>query len=196
MVDDVVLPSPAVVVLVGAASSGKTTLRRRLVAAGLEPRLVVSLDDLRREARAAHVAAGHEPRTLQDYSLTAVRRGEARRQELAAGGHGYLADATHLRRPARREHVVTADRAGLPAVALLLPAEPLDVLLRRTEGRPEDEQVPRYALAAQHHRRSLLTADLLREEGFAAVHEVDPRAACQLGPVAVDLRPGVRTGSA
>ncbi|WP_165865633.1 AAA family ATPase [Vallicoccus soli] len=187
-----VVPHPAVVVLVGPSSSGKTTLRGALVRAGVDPGHVVSLDDLRRSARAAHVRSGREPRALQDYSLTAVRRAEAAQRALLEAGHGYVADATHLRRPSRIAHVVAADRAGLPAVALLTPAEPLDVLARRTEARPEDEQVPRYALAAQHHRRSLLSCELLRAEGFSLVAEVHPGAPLRLAPALVDLREGVR----
>ncbi|WP_345714166.1 AAA family ATPase, partial [Kineococcus glutinatus] len=70
------LPAPAVVVLVGAAGSGKTTVRRALVAAGFDAGLVVSLDDLRRQLRARDLARGWAPAALQRYSLPAARRAE------------------------------------------------------------------------------------------------------------------------
>ena len=159
--------------LVGPAAAGKTTLRRRLVAQGLPHEQVVSLDDLRREARDEDAARGRPVRSLQDYSLTAVRRAARRADALTAGGLGYLADATHLRRAERREHVARAAAPGLRAVAVLLPASPLAVLLERNAGRPPDERVPDDVLARQHHRRSLLSPDLVSEEAFAAVLE-DP----------------------
>jgi predicted kinase len=161
---------PAVVVLVGPPAAGKTTLRRRLVDAGLPPSHVVSLDDLRREARAR--SRPDEVRSLQDYTLPALRAAERRQAELLDAGRGYLADATHLRRRERVSHVRAAQAAGLPAIALLLPDVPLETLRDRDALRAPDERVPAGALAAFAHRRSLLTADLLRGEGFTAVHDV------------------------
>ena len=163
------LPRPAVVVLVGAAGSGKTTLRRALVAAGLDAELVVSLDDLRGDARAADAAAGRAVLPLQAYSLSAVRRANRRCDALAGFGAGYLADATHLRRHERIVHVRAATSCGLSAVGLLLPDVPLDVLLRRDAARPRDERVPPDVLARQAHRRSLLSERSLLDEGFATV---------------------------
>ena len=58
---------------------------------------------------------------------------------------------------------------GLPAVAVLTPAVPLDELLARDRARPADERVPADVVARQHHRRSLLTPELLRDEGFGDV---------------------------
>ena len=158
-----------VVVLVGPAAAGKTTLRRRLVAQGLPREQVVSLDDLRREARDEDAARGRPVRSLQDYSLTAVRRAARRADALTAEGRGYLADATHLRRAERREHWGRAAAAGLRAVAVLLPVTPLAVLLERNAQRPPDERVPDDVLLRQHHRRSLLSTDVLSEEGFTDV---------------------------
>ncbi|NIZ91858.1 AAA family ATPase [Kineococcus rubinsiae] len=159
-----------VVVLVGPPAAGKTTLRRELLAAGLDPAAVLSLDDLRRRFRAAAVATGLPAREAQAYSLPAVRRAARRGDALAAFGTGYLADATHLRRAERREHVGRAADAGLAAEAVLLPDLPLAELLRRNASRPDDERVPEDVLARFAHRRSLLDPDLLREEGFAVVH--------------------------
>jgi predicted kinase len=156
---------------VGAAGSGKTTLRERLVAAGLDPRRVVSLDDGRAALRGQDAALGRTPRPLQDYSLGAVRRAQAQQAALLETGAGYLADATHLRRRERVPHVRDAHAAGLPAVALLMPALPLEVLQARGAERSPERRVPPDVLARHVHRRGLLDADLLRGEGFDVVLE-------------------------
>jgi predicted kinase len=176
----------AVVVLVGPPAAGKTTVRRRLVNAGLSPSQVVSLDDLRRAARSRAVAEGGTVRPLQDYTLTALREADHRQEQLLTAGLGYVADATHLRRRERVVHVRAAHAAGLPALAVLLPDLPLDTLRTRDALRPADERVPGDALAAFAHRRSLLTADLLRGEGFMQVYdslaELDVVALSARGP--------------
>jgi len=164
-----VLGRPTVVVLVGAAGSGKTTLRRALVSAGFDAGLVVSLDDLRRDAQAADAAAGRAVRPLQAYSLSAVRRANRRCDALAGFGAGYLADATHLRRRERVVHVRAAASCGLPAVAVLLPDLPLELLLRRDARRPRDERVPLDVLVRHVHRRALLSPQLLSDDGFVDV---------------------------
>lgn len=155
--------------LVGAAASGKTTLRGLLVEAGLDPARVVSLDDERAALSAQDVAAGRDPRALQDYSRPAVRRAEARQAALLDAGTGYLADATHLRRRERVPHVRAARAAGLPVAALLMPALALDVLGARDAVRADARRVPLDVLARHVHRRGLLDADLLRAEGFDEV---------------------------
>jgi predicted kinase len=166
------LRAPVVGVLVGTSGSGKTTLRRAVVAAGLPEDHVVSLDDLRHAARQDALDRGLLPRRLQDYSAVAVRRATRRQDVMAALGTGYLADATHLRRRDRRVHVLTARGAGLPAVAVLMPEAELTELLARNARRSADEQVPDDVLARQHHRRSLLSATLLHDEGFDRVLEL------------------------
>jgi predicted kinase len=175
---------PGVLVLVGASGSGKTTLRRALQDAGLPEDLVVSLDDLRRRARAWDVAHGRAARDLQDYSALAVRRAARRCDALAGFGAGYLADATHLRRRDRRLHVRAAVEAGLEPRAVLTPALSIEELRHRNLRRPPDETVPVEALLRQAHRRSLLSADLLHEEGFGPVVEVG-------GPLEDELGRGV-----
>jgi predicted kinase len=161
---------PAVVVLVGTSGTGKTMFRRRLLEGGLPPDRVVSLDDLRREARAEDLARGFRARPLQGYSAAAVRRALRRGEVMAAVGTGYVADATHLVRRDRRVHVSIARDTGLPAVAVLTPLVDLEALLRRDLLRPTDERVPAEALARQHHRRALLSPHLLVDEGFDLVH--------------------------
>jgi hypothetical protein len=46
------------------------------------------------------------------------------------------------------------------------------VLAARDAGRPEEHQVPVGVLAKHAHRRSLLSSELLREEGFDEVVEL------------------------
>jgi predicted kinase len=153
-------------VLVGAPASGKTTLRIQLLAACSGSFPVLSPDDERAAMRARDIAAGREPRDLQEYSLSALRSCAARADELLAVGRGYLADATHLRRKERVAHVRAAHEAGLPAVAVLLPALPVEVLAERNAHRPPERRVPDDILAKHAHRRGLLAPHLLLEEGF------------------------------
>jgi predicted kinase len=163
----------AVTVLVGAPASGKTTVRRRLIADS--PALpLVSLDDERVRLRDEDLLAGRPPRPLQAYSHRAVQWCAAAANALVAEGRGYVADATNLRRRERVEHVRAAHAAGLRAVAVLMPDLPVEVLAARNAERPEELQVPVTVLAKHAHRRSLLGPDLLREEGFDDVVEPAP----------------------
>ena len=174
LLDDIrrsVLEGRSVVVLVGTSGSGKTSFRQHLVSAGFPVDHVVSLDDLRREARREDEQRGRE-RPLQSYSATAVRRALRRCEVLAALGVGYVADSTHLVRRDRRLHPELAAETGLASAAVLTPLLPLDELLRRDAARPADERVPADALVRQRHRRSLLSAPLLLDEGFQTVHEL------------------------
>ncbi|PJJ72333.1 putative kinase [Diaminobutyricimonas aerilata] len=162
-----------VIVLVGAPAAGKTTLREQLVASGAV-RDVVSPDDERAALREADVAAGRAPKPLQEYSLLAMRANAAAAERLLSAGRGYLADATHLRRRDRVAHVRAAREAGLPAIAVLMPDVPIEALRARNAARPELRRVPEDTLARHAHRRGLLSAALLREEGFDDVIEVAP----------------------
>ncbi|MCU1570498.1 MAG: putative kinase [Naasia sp.] len=167
----------AVIVLIGAPASGKSTLRRRLAGENGSALAVLSPDDERAELRARDIAAGLEPRALQDYSFAAIRRCEERANELVASGRGYLADATHLRRRERVAHVRRAHAAGLPAVAMLLPDLPLAVLTARNARRLPELRVPDAVLGRHAHRRSLLSSVLLIDEGFDEIVEVPPHDA-------------------
>ncbi len=172
-----VVRMPAVVVLVGAAASGKTTLRQRLIAAGLDAALVASIDDERTFIRDAVIAQGREPKPLQHYTLPALRRVQARLDDLVASGRGYVSDATNLLRSERRRHASQARTHGLPARALLLPALTPDVLAIRNSNRSELHRVPLEVLARHAHRRSLLRPDQMYDEGFTEVVEVAPDTA-------------------
>ena len=159
--------------LVGPPAAGKTTVRAKLLAAGLPPDHVVSLDDLRRAVAAQVQAAGGPVRAPQDWTVRALRCAARRQSDLLASGSGYLADNTHLRRRERVRHVRAAHDAGLPAVAVLLPELPVAVLARRDAAREAGARVPELVLLRFAHRRSLLDPAVLREEGFDEVVEAD-----------------------
>ena len=155
--------------LVGPPASGKTTLRRRIVAAGWPADQVVSLDELRRHLR-ARAGSSDSP---ERFTVAALGVAGRRQEALLRTRRGYLVDATSLRRRERVAHARAAAGAGLPAVALLLAER--DDLVRRNAARPPDERVPPDVLARAAARRALLSVSLLREEGFAEVHLVgDP----------------------
>ena len=78
-----------VVVLVGAAGSGKTTVRQQLLSAGLDAARVVSLDYLRAQARARDLRAGRQVRAH-------LRRRERMAHVRAAGAAGVGAVAVLL----------------------------------------------------------------------------------------------------
>jgi hypothetical protein len=54
---------------------------------------------------------------------------------------------------------------------VLLPDVPVEELRRRNAQRAPHRRVPEDVLGRHAHRRSLLTADLLRDEGFDDVLE-------------------------
>lgn len=171
----------AVVVLVGAPGSGKTTLRPRLL--DEHPgTTVLSPDDERAALRERDVAEGRVPRDLQDYSLPALRRCTDAAAALLAQGRGYISDATNLRRKERVTQIRAAHEAGLPAIAVLLPDLPVAALVARNASRSALRRVPEDRLAQHANRRSLLDADTLREEGFDEVIEVAPDSPSALTP--------------
>ena len=162
----------AVVVLVGAPGSGKTTVRMRLLAE--RPGTpVLSPDDERAAMRERDLEEGRVPRALQDYSLPALRRCADDAAALLAEGRGYVSDATNLRRKERVPQVRAAHEAGLRAIAVLLPDLPVATLVERNASRSELRRVPEDSLARHANRRSLLDAETLRQEGFDEVVEID-----------------------
>jgi predicted kinase len=164
---------PAVVVLIGPAAAGKTSLRQRLVDDGFDESLVVSLDDTRAWLQQRSRTAGRVTRPLAAYTPVALKVAAAKMRTLLEDGRGYLSDNTNLRRSERLAQVAAARDAGIPVVALLTPRIDLEELVERNQRRPAGLRVPDAILAGQHRRHQRLAPEQLWEEGFDAVWVVD-----------------------
>lgn len=170
-----VLRRPAVVVLVGPPASGKTTLPRQLVDAGLPDGLVMSLDDLRREIAAEVTAAGGPVRAPQDWTPPGAAGGR-RPPDPAAGHRAGLPGRQHPPAPARPGGTRTSRARRRPAGGRAAHARAArEELARRDSRREDDARVPDDVLRRHAHRRSLLDAALLRVEGDEVL-DVEPGA--------------------
>ena len=153
------LPEPCLVVLVGAAGSGKSTVAARHFA----PDEILSSDAYR------GLVAGDPG----DQSATpiAFRRLHAELHRRLAEGRTTVVDATNVTAFARRSLTRIAARHARPIVAIVLDLPPDLVLARNAtrEGRIVPEAAVRAQLAdlAKSIRRSALDA-----EGFAQVHHL------------------------
>lgn len=152
--DTLEVPSGALVLLVGAAGSGKTTLAARL----FSPAQILSSD--------AHRAAVSGDPTYQSATTQAFRRLHATLEQRMAAGEMTVIDATNVQGWARRQLLAVAARHHRPAVAVVV-AIPLEVSLARNAARPEG-RVPSSAVRRQD---AFLRASLprLREEGYASL---------------------------
>jgi protein phosphatase len=153
---------PGLVVLIGAAGSGKTTLTGRLFA----PDEVISSDELR-----AAVSGDAADQRATRPAFTILHREVARR---LAAGRLVVVDATSVERSARLSLLRLAAATGALTTALVL-ALPDDVVQVRNAARP-GRAVPRDVVAYHLARVAQLVADgdvvaveALRTEGFAAV---------------------------
>lgn len=166
------LPDPCLVVLVGAAGAGKSTLAARLFA----PDAVLSSDTHRA------LVAGDE--TDQRATRTAFSILHRRLAARLAIGRTTVVDATNVQAHARRSLVRRAGDHGVPAVAIVLDLPPAEVLGRNANraGRIVPEAAVRRQLddLARSMRGQGLSA-----EGFAAVHVI--RSAAELDGLAVEL---------
>jgi predicted kinase len=158
------IPDPSLVVLVGAAGAGKSTLAARL----FEPSEILS-SDAYREAVSGNAADQGATRL----AFRILHRELGRR---LAAGRLVVVDATNVETAARRELVARATAAGIPAVAIVLALPPAVVSARNAAriGRQVDQ-----AVVDRHLDRlaSVLAADRLNGEGFAAVHLLETAAA-------------------
>lgn len=151
------LPDPSLIVLVGAAGSGKTTFAARHFA----PEEVLSSDAYR-----ALVAGDPADQRATRPAFAALHRDLRRR---LAGGRLTVVDATSVTPRARAVLLRDATEARMPAVAIVLDL-PRDEVLARNRGRAGRAVVPEDAVRA--HLDALersLSGDGLRREGFAAV---------------------------
>jgi len=150
-----VLPAPSLVILIGAAGSGKSTFAARHFAT----ELVLSSDRYR------GLVAGDEGDQRATRTAFALLHRDIERR--LATGDSSVVDATNVTRFARRALLRRSSRHGVPAVALVFDLDPLLVLTRNATR--AGRIVPRVAVEQQ--LRDL--ADSLRRgldaEGFALV---------------------------
>jgi predicted kinase len=147
----IALPDRCVVVLIGAAGAGKSTLAARLVP-GPE---ILSSDSLRRA-----IAGDEADQRASGAAFRALGRELERR--LAAGGRAVI-DATNLRRSDRRPWLTAARRHGVPSIAIVLDL-PADEV--RRQGRARKRQVPDAVV-----ERQLAAMAALREQGLTALQD-------------------------
>ena len=150
------VPGASVVLLVGPAGAGKSTLARR----HFPPDAVISSDSLR-----ATVTGDVADQTANARVFGAVHRAlEAR---LAAGRLAVI-DATNLTAGGRRAIRIRAARAGAPTIAVVV-APPPDVVHRQNAARP-GRVVPE-AVVARHLAAldRLLARAGLEGEGYARI---------------------------
>jgi predicted kinase len=156
------LPVPGLVVLIGAAGAGKTTLAARLFA----PSEILSSDDLR-----ATVSGDPADQRATRRAFAILHREAARR---LAAGRLVAVDATNAERFARAALQRIAGSAAVPAIAIAIAAPPADVHARNA-GRA-DRSVPASVVDRHIARIGRLGADpetigaALVAEGFAAAH--------------------------
>jgi predicted kinase len=168
------LPDPCLVVLVGAAGSGKTTFATGHFAADE----VLSSDAFRERISGD---AADQRATAAAFAALHSELGKRLR-----AGQLTVVDATSVRRQARRALVERADRAGVAAVAIVL-APPATVVLARNAARagrvvPED--------AVRRHLRDLARSlrDGFGGEGFRSVIVIE--GAGDAADVRVERSPG------
>ena len=151
----IVLKDPSVVVLIGAAGSGKTTFAARWFA----PDDVLSSDALRERISGDAAEQRHTRTVFGIIGRTLEQR--------AAAGRLTVIDATSVRRADRRPYLASARRHGLPAIAIVFDL-PAGVVHARNAGRG---RIVDRAVVDRHLAAVAMSADedRLREEGFAAV---------------------------
>jgi predicted kinase len=170
------IPDPSLVVLIGAAGSGKTTFAAR----HFDPSEVLSSDRYR-----ALISGDEADLTVTRAAFGRLHRDLAKR---LFAGQLTVVDATNVERTARRALIARSRAAGIPAVALVLDL-PAEVVLARNAGRTArvvDGAAVRLHLA---HLRATLDAPNadLRNEGFRQVHLI--RDPIELDSARIERRP-------
>jgi predicted kinase len=184
--EPLVIPSPALVVLIGAAGAGKTTLAARL----FEPDEILSSDALRE-------AVGGDPADQRATrpAFRILHREVGRR---LAAGRVVVVDATNVETGARAGLLGLARAARAPAIAIAILAPAAEVHARNA-GRP-GRVVPAEVVDRHLDRLDRLgggpeeVVARLLADGFAAAQVVATLA--ELDRVAVLRSPEIRRPSA
>ena len=158
------IADPSLVVLVGAAGSGKSTVAARHFAPGE----VLSSDAFR-----AHIGRGEADQAVTRRAFGALHAALERR---LAVGRTTVVDATNVRADARRDLVRRAAAAGAPAIAIVFDL-PLDECLAGDRLRPGRHVPPAIVERQWTALRVAIDAGSLAAEGFVAVHRLTSRAA-------------------
>jgi protein phosphatase len=158
------LPEPALIVLVGAAGAGKSTLAERLFPAA---------DVLSSDAYRALVAGDASDQRVTRVAFSILHRELVKRM---TARRTTIVDATNVTAYARRSLVRRAAAVGVPAVGIVLHLPPALVLARNATrpGRIVPEAVVRRQIDGLD--RSLRRG--LEADGFAALHVL--RSAAQV----------------
>ena len=135
------IPDPSLIVLIGAAGSGKSSFAAR----HFDPSEILSSDAFR-----ALIAGDEGDQTATRAAFGRLHRELTRR---LADGRLTVVDATNVERSARRTLIARARSAGLPAVAIVLDLPAVTVLARNAArtGRMVDELVVRRHLDRLRH---------------------------------------------
>ena len=166
------LPDPSLIVLVGAAGAGKSTLAARLV----PPDAILSSDAFR-----GLVAGDETDQRATRAAFSILHRELAKRM---AARRTTVADATNVTAFARRGLVRRASLAGVPAVAIIL-GLPRNLVLARNATRG-GRIVPEEAVRRQLDDLDRFLRRGLESEGFASVHVL--RTAEDVEALAIDWR--------
>jgi predicted kinase len=173
---DIVIPDPSLVVLVGAAGSGKSTFASRHFTA----------DEILSSDRYRAIVSGDEA----DQSATRAAFGRLHHDldRRLADGRTSVVDATSVEPSARRALLARAAAVDVPATAIVFDLPATTVLARNAARRPRtvDERVVRRHL--DRLRTALDGPDpMIEQEGFAQL--VVLRDAAEVDRVRIVRRP-------
>ena len=150
---DLVIPDPALVLLIGASGAGKSTFAE----AHFRPTEIMSTDHLR--AMLSDDANNQDASGEAFHVLALLLNGRLRRRLLT------VVDATNLRAQSRRRSLAVARRYGISAVAIAFDL-PLEVYEAHNLRRP-DRQVDPEVISLQVSRVAA-AMEALPGEGYAA----------------------------